>query len=128
VTTPVPLQARRAGHPADYDIGMTSDVLPSRFFTAADRIPRWDELRGPTTGVVVLPNRLCWSGPADFDVTDAAERLTLYTLLMSCGQRADVAAYVNGELLCRDWPKVKRLTTGELTGVWERQLPQLVQE
>jgi len=109
-------------------VGMTSDVLPSRFSTAADRIPRWDELCGPNAGVVVLPNRLCWSGPADFDVTDPAERLTLYTLLMSCGQRADVAAYVNGALLRRDWPNVKRLTTRELTCVWEQRLPQLVQE
>lgn len=108
-------------------VGMTSDVLPSRFSTAADRIPCWDELRGPTAGVVVLPNRLCWSGPADFDIADAAERLTLYTLLMSCGQRTDIATYVNGALLRYDWPNVKRLTTRELTSVWERQLPQLAQ-
>ncbi|MEU7906848.1 hypothetical protein [Actinoplanes sp. NPDC049118] len=106
---------------------MTSEVLPSRFSTAAERIPHWDELCGPTAGVVVLPNRLCWSGPDDFDVTDPAERLTLYTLLMSCGQRADVAAYVNGALLRRDWQKVKRLTTRELTDVWEQRLPQLAQ-
>ena len=104
---------------------MTSGVLPSRFDAAADHIPRWDQLRGPTSGVVVLPNRLCWSGPPDFDVTDPAERLTLYTLLMSCGLRDDVATYVNGELLRRDWPNVKRLTTRELTSVWEQQLPQL---
>jgi hypothetical protein len=106
---------------------MTSDVLPSRFWGAAERVPRWDELCGPMTGVVILPNRLCWSGPADFDVADPVERLNLYTLLMSCGQRADVAAYVNGELLRHDWPKVKRLTTRELTSVWEQQLPPLVQ-
>ena len=106
---------------------MTSEVLPSRFSTAAEHIPRWDQLRGPAAGVVVLPSRLCWSGPADFDVADPAERLTLYTLLMNCGQRGDVAAYVNGELLRRDWPNVKRLTTRELTSVWEQQLPQLTQ-
>jgi hypothetical protein len=105
---------------------MTSDVLPSRFATAADHIPSWDELRGPSAGVVVLPNRLCWSGPPDFDVADPAERLNLYTLLMSCGQRADVANYVNGDMLRHDWPNVKRLTTRELTSVWEQHLPQLV--
>lgn len=66
-------------------------------------------------------------GPTDFDVTDPAERLTLYTLLMSCGQRADVAAYIDGDLLRRDWPNVKRLTTRELTDVWEQCLPQLAQ-
>jgi hypothetical protein len=105
--------------------GMTSEVLSSRFSTAAVRIPHWPELCGPVTGVVVLPNRLCWSGPADFDVTDLAERLTLYTLLMSCGQRADLAAYINGALLRHDWPNVKRLTTRDLTSVWEERLPQL---
>lgn len=108
-------------------VAMSSGVLPSRFSTAADRIPTWEELGGPASGVVVLPNRLCWSGPADFDVTDPAERLTLYTLLMNCGQRADVAAYVNADLLRRDWPNVKRLTTRELTGVWEQQLSPLRQ-
>ena len=106
---------------------MTSEVLPSRFADAAADVPRWDELGGPSDGVVVLPVRLCWSGPPDFDVTDPAERLTLYTLLMGCGQRADIATYVNAELLRQDWPKVKRLTTQELTSVWESQLPQLIE-
>ncbi|MFI5933693.1 hypothetical protein [Actinoplanes sp. NPDC051494] len=106
---------------------MTSEVLPSRFSTAADRVPRWDELRGPTTGVIVLPNRLCWSGPPDFDVTDPPERLNLYTLLLSCGLRDDNAFYINGDLLRLDWWKVKRLTTWELTDVWEQKMPQLLQ-
>ncbi|GID96237.1 hypothetical protein Adi01nite_56490 [Amorphoplanes digitatis] len=34
--------------------------------------------------------------------------------LMSCGQRADIAAHVDAALLRDDWHKVKRLTTREL--------------
>lgn len=72
-----------------------------------------------------LPNRLCWSGPADFDVTDLRQRLTLYTTLLDCGQHDDASAYLNPELLEQDWPKIRRLTARQLIHVWEQQLPQL---
>jgi hypothetical protein len=101
-------------------------ALPSRFAEADRRIPRsWQELQGPAAGVVRLPNRLCWSGPADFDVADAGQRLTLYTTLLDCGQRDDVTEYVNPDLLEQDWPKIRRLTARQLVRLWEQRLPQL---
>jgi hypothetical protein len=101
-------------------------ALPSRFADANRRIPQsWRDLKGPATGVVHLPNRLCWSGPADFDVTNPGQRLTLYTTLLDCGQRDDAAAYLNPDLLQLDWPKIRRLTARQLIQVWEQQLPQL---
>ena len=72
------------------------------------------------------PTRLAWSGPGDFDVTDPLERLTLYRTLLDCGQREDIIRYVNAELLCRDWPRIRRLTARRLVAVWERCLPDLV--
>ena len=103
---------------------MTAAALPSRFAEAHRRIPRsWQQLRGPAAGVVHLPNRLCWSGPADFDVTDAGQRLTLYTTLLDCGQLDDVAKYINPDLLAQDWPKIRRLTARQLIQLWEQQLP-----
>jgi hypothetical protein len=74
---------------------------------------------------VHLPNRLCWCGPADFDVTDAGQRLTLYTTLLDCGQLGDVVEYVILDLLEQDWPKIRRLTARQLVRLWEQRLPQL---
>jgi hypothetical protein len=102
------------------------DTLPSWYAGAEQRIPlSLDDLHGPETGVVWLPNRLAWSGPSDFDVADAGQRLTLYTLLLDCGQRADVCTYMHPDLLVRDWPDICRLTARELCAKWERRLPAL---
>ncbi|GIF22848.1 hypothetical protein BJ973_000794 [Actinoplanes tereljensis] len=91
----------------------------------SDRIPEWDELIGPASGVVELPNRLYWSGDPRFDVGDDRERLTLYTTLLGEGRRADIARWVNPQHLVADWPSVRRLTARNLISVWESRLPQL---
>lgn len=105
---------------------MDAAALPSRFAEAHHRVPHsWRDLQGPSQGVVHLPTRLCWSGPADFDVADAGQRLTLYTTLLDCAQAADLAEYVNPDLLREDWPKIRRLTARQLIDVWESRLPQL---
>lgn len=106
---------------------MTSPApLPSRLLGVADRIPAsLDRLHGPDHGQVTLPVRLAWSGPTEFDVADPQERLTLYCLLLDCGQREDIVRYVNPHLLRRDWPRIKRLTARRLTTLWERRLPDL---
>jgi hypothetical protein len=106
---------------------MTSTVrLPSRFLGAEKRIPSdLTQLAGPTAGTVVLPVRLAWSGPSDFDVSHPAQRLTLYRTLMDCGQLDDVLRYVNAEYLRADWPRIRRLTSKRLIAVWESRLPEL---
>ncbi|GAB3170736.1 hypothetical protein FHX75_12225 [Micromonospora palomenae] len=101
-------------------------MLPSRLIGAADRIPAsLTLLDGPEHGRVALPVRLAWSGPVEFDVSDPRERLTLYCLLLDCGQRDDIVRYVNAELLRRDWPRIRRLTARRLVALWERRLPDL---
>jgi len=102
-----------------------ADALPSRYSGVEDRIPAWEAFHGPQSGVVHLPHRLAWSGPTSYDVGDMRHRLTLYSILLDCGQSDDVAAYVNRVLLKADWPNVRRLTSRELIGIWERQLPEL---
>ncbi|MET7748862.1 hypothetical protein [Micromonospora sp. NPDC005367] len=105
---------------------MTSTALPSRLIGVVDRIPAsLAELSGPEHGRVELPVRLAWSGPTDFDVSDPRERLTLYCLLLDCGQRDDIIRYIHPELLRRDWPRVRRLTARRLISLWERRLPDL---
>jgi hypothetical protein len=104
---------------------VSEHTLPSRYAGVEDRIPSWDEIHGPRSGVVCLPHRLAWSGPTSYDVGDMRQRLTLYSILLDCGQRDDIAAYVNRALLVTDWPSMRRLTSRELIGIWERQLPPL---
>ncbi|MFI7550524.1 hypothetical protein ACN26Z_06365 [Verrucosispora sp. WMMD703] len=100
--------------------------LPSRLIGAADRIPAsLDVLAGPDHGRVVLPLRLAWSGLTEFDVEDARERLTLYCLLLDCGQHDDVVRYVNAELLRHDWSRIRRLTARRMIALWESRVPEL---
>lgn len=100
--------------------------LPSRLTGVADRIPdTLSLLAGPDHGLVSLPARLAWSGLSEFDVTDPGERLTLYCILLDCGQKQDIIRYVNAELLRRDWPRIRRLTARRMVAVWERCLPDL---
>ncbi|WP_412745299.1 hypothetical protein [Krasilnikovia sp. MM14-A1004] len=105
---------------------MDVSELPSRYDSVDARIPRsWGELRGPAAGRVRLPLRLAWSGPDTFDVSNPRQRLTLYSILLDCGQRADAAALMHPELLRQSWPHIRRLTTREITDRWERRLPGL---
>jgi hypothetical protein len=100
--------------------------LPDRYAGVEARIPEaWDELRGPASGVVHLPNRLAWSGLTDFDVADPGDRFALFCILLDCGQRADIGRYVNGDLLRTEWPRLRRATTSQITRRWEQRLPGL---
>jgi len=101
------------------------ESLPSRFATAGSRVPGWDDFRGPESGTVDLPNRLCWSGSPRFSIDDPLDRLALYAALFDAGQRDDIARYVNRDLLIEDWPRMRRLTSRELIGIWEQRLPAL---
>ncbi|MER7888231.1 hypothetical protein ABTX15_00195 [Micromonospora sp. NPDC094482] len=51
--------------------------------------------------------------------------MTLYCLLLDCGQRDDVIRYVNAGLLRQDWPRIRRLTARRVISLWERLLPGL---
>jgi hypothetical protein len=99
--------------------------LPSRFATAASRVPGWDDFHGPDNGTVDLPTRLCWSGSPRFLIDDPLDRLALYTALFDAGQRDDNARYINRGLLVADWPRMRRLTSRELIAIWEERLPAL---
>jgi hypothetical protein len=63
-----------------------------------------DDLRGPERGVVVLPRHLCPPGLREFDVTDDGDRCSLYGIVLTRGQRNDMARFVNARRLREDWP------------------------
>jgi hypothetical protein len=85
-----------------------ANVLPARWRSPAARIPaRLDDLRGPALGVVVLPVHLTWHGLREFDIADTAGRLLLYTIVLSQGNRNDIARFLHPDLLRQDWPKLQ---------------------
>src|SRR6516165_5987534 len=65
-----------------------------------------DDLRGPERGVVVLPRHMCPPGLREFDVTDDWDRRSLYGIVLTRGQRNDMARFVNARLLREDWPEL----------------------
>jgi hypothetical protein len=91
---------------------VTASRLPLRLRGTGARMPeRLDEMRGPVEGFVVLPVHLTWHGLREFDVADAAGRLCLYTIVLSQGNRKDIARFLHPELLRQDWPELRGLVT-----------------
>ena len=100
---------------------LLGNVLARRGLAA--RIPeRLDELRGPAHGVVVLPTHLTWHGLREFDVSDTDWRLRLYTIVLSQGQRTDIARFVHAGLLAHDWPQLRSLISPEVRDACTRRL------
>jgi hypothetical protein len=87
----------------------------------AGRLPEGiDELRGPTRGVIVLPRHLAFPGMRECDVTDDTTRRNMYGIVLTQGQRNDVARFLNPHLLRTDWPLIKDTLDPKLRGTCER--------
>jgi hypothetical protein len=87
----------------------------------ADRLPeRIEELRGPARGVIVLPRHLALPGLRECDVTDDGIRRNMYGIVLTQGQRNDVARYLNPQLLQEDWPLIRDTLDPKLRGYCER--------
>lgn len=87
----------------------------------ADRLPeRIDQLRGPAQGVIMLPRHLALPGMRECDVTDDTTRRNMYGIVLTQGQRNDVARFLNPRLLRADWPLIKEALDPKLRGACER--------
>jgi hypothetical protein len=85
------------------------------------RLPeRIDELRGPAKGVIVLPRHLSWPGMRECDVTDDSTRRNMYGIVLTQGQRNDVARFLNPQLLQTDWPQIRDVLDPKLRDYCER--------
>jgi hypothetical protein len=85
------------------------------------RLPeRIDELRGPVKGVIVLPRHLSWPGMRECDVTDDSTRRNMYGIVLTQGQRNDVARFLNPQLLQTDWPQIRDVLDPKLRDYCER--------
>jgi hypothetical protein len=87
----------------------------------AVRLPeRIEDLRGPSRGVIVLPRHLAFPGKRECDVTDDASRRSMYGIVLTQGQRNDVARYLNPQLLQQDWPIIAGALDRSLRWTCER--------
>lgn len=85
-------------------------------------------LHGPASGLVQLPRRLYWSGvdeDAVFSLDDLDQAGLAYEqVLDSAGAAADLASYLNADLLRALWPSLGM--TRERRQAWEAANPELV--
>jgi hypothetical protein len=84
-----------------------------------------DALTGPAHGTVQLPLHVAWSGQTAFDLDLPKPRMHLYRIVLAEGQRDDVAAYLNRDLLIRQWPLLRTLISPTVRSVWESAFPEL---
>jgi hypothetical protein len=52
----------------------------------------------------------------------------MYRIVLAEGQRDDVAAYLNGDLLLRQWAVLRNLVSRTVRKVWEAGFPELAEE
>jgi hypothetical protein len=98
-------------------------VLEARY---RDRLPATlDELTGPGSGTVQLPLHVAWSGQTAFNLDLPKACMHMYRIVLAEGQRGDVAAYLNRELLLGQWPVLRNLVGRTVRRVWESAFPEL---
>ena len=101
-------------------------VLEERY---RGRLPETlDDLTGPDHGTVQLPLHVAWSGQTAFNLDLPKPCMHMYRIVLAEGQRADVAAYLNRDLLVGQWPVLRNLVGRTVWKVWETAFPQLAEE
>jgi hypothetical protein len=97
-----------------------ADWLAGRKPHAARLPERIEDLRGPASGVIMLPRHLAFPGMRECDVTDDTTRRSMYGIVLTQGQRNDVARFLNPRLLRQDWPMIAGALDPKLRGACER--------
>ena len=98
-------------------------VLEARY---RGRLPQsLDDLAGPMSGTVQLPMHVAWSGLTAFDLDHPRPRMSLYRAVMAEGQRDDLVAYLNNDLLLGQWPVLRTLISRHIRNAWEAAFPEL---
>jgi hypothetical protein len=92
----------------------------------AQRLPAsLKALAGPTTGTVDLPLHIVWSGRHSYGLGEPRSRMSLYRTVLAEGQRQDLIAYLNSDLLIAQWPVLRTLISRPLREAWEGHFPEL---
>ncbi|MFF2385704.1 hypothetical protein [Streptomyces sp. NPDC058108] len=92
----------------------------------AKRLPtRLQDLTGPTRGSVDLPLHVAWSGRRSYDLEQPRARMGLYRTVLAEGQCQDLVAFLNRDLLLKQWPVLRTLISRPLREAWEAAFPEL---
>ncbi|MER6911326.1 hypothetical protein ABT354_06610 [Streptomyces sp. NPDC000594] len=92
----------------------------------AQRMPgSLEELAGPTDGTVDLPLHVVWSGRRSYGLEQPRSRMGLYRTVLAEGQRQDLIAFLNRDLLIAQWPVLRTLISRPIRDVWEAAFPEL---
>jgi hypothetical protein len=101
-------------------------VLEERY---RSRLPvTLDDLAGPGSGTVQLPLHVAWSGQTAFNLDLPKACMHMYRIVLAEGQRGDVVAFLNQDLLLRQWPILRNLVSRTVRKVWETTFPELAEE
>jgi hypothetical protein len=84
-----------------------------------------DDLTGPDHGTVQLPLHVARSGLTAFDASRPKRCMSMYHIVLTEGQREDLIAYINRQLLVSCWPVLRRLVGRIIRDVWESAFPEL---
>jgi len=108
------------------EYGEGSSRGPSQWGYGAERLPvTLDELDGPRAGRVELPLHLAWSGLRVFDIGDVKLLLGMYRIVLNNGSREDFVRYLDGSLMVRHWPVLRKMLGRGVRGPWEEAFPEL---
>lgn len=92
-----------------------------RPYTVPDSL---EELTGPTTGVVELPQRLDWSEQGRYDLSDPRQRNLMYEVVIRESMRVeDLRAFLHGPTLTRIWRRI--WLPRKVRSLWESRFPNL---
>jgi len=70
---------------------------------------------------------VAWSGQTAFDLDLPKPCLHMYRIVLAEGQRDDIAAYLNRDLLVEQWPLLRILISRIVRTVWESAFPELAE-
>jgi hypothetical protein len=99
-----------------------ADLMPGKLGLAGRLPGQIDELRGPVSGVVLLPRNLSLPGMRECDIGDDTRRRAMYSLLLTQGKHNDIVRLVNPQLLSQDWATLSKALDSRLRRRCERQL------
>lgn len=92
----------------------------------ARRLPTsLEELAGPSTGTLDLPLHVVWSGRRSYGLDQPRSRMSLYRTVLAEGQRQDLIAFLNRDMLIAQWPVLRTLISRPLRDAWENRFPEL---
>lgn len=116
----------------DDESSLATDLLAAEqarqaMLPARPQVDSLDELRGPSTGVVVLPVRLGWGTTNAYDLGDETRRRSMYaTVLRESLSAEDLRQYLNAEVLKEVWATLN--LPAQVRASWEARHPELQDE